>query len=782
LETFKVGDVILDKYEVTAVLGKGGMGVVLAARRRELNDLVALKFLLPSLRDNPEISARFIQEARAGIRIKNEHVARVYDVGTVDGVPFIVMEHLTGHDLSATIRKRGQLPIAESADLLLQACEAVNEAHARDIVHRDLKPGNLFVTTQLDGTPFVKVLDFGISKSTATADMSVTATTAVVGSPQYMSPEQIMSAKSVDPRSDVWSLGVILYEMLTGTPPFTGDAIPAVYAAILRGTYTRPSDPRPDIPAALEQMLAEAMAIDRETRVPSVEAFAARLAPFGTEAGRGSYGRIRQLAAGTQALSERPLDPAGAETPPPFSGGGDRSATGQVTAATAESPVTTGPRPRGWRRVTVLGVVAVAAVTAVALPRWRQTRLAASSDSADGASASPTQMDAALDDAKPAESAATGPATTPPAVTGLAAAAPGGASARADEISPATRPSSTGGTSGETRRTVAAQPAGAVGCASGATAECEAACAANRPGSCEKLAESLEKGVGAPKDVARAASLYKTTCDGGSAVACNRLGALYALGDGVTKDAAKAVALYTRACDEGSATSCVNLGAMHFEGNGVPKNESLGARFFLRGCEAGEPMGCFNVSVAYGEGGGVPKDAAQSFAFADRACTKGARAGCVRTALAKIAGEGVAKDVKAGLAQLDALCARHESVGCETLAKLYTSGVGADVPADALRVREYAKKACDLGSQRYCAQDQLLSKVDTTESTAAQANAQFQTKCDAGNLAACGSLGESLLTGNGTSVDRAKGTALLEKACEGGVEGACKKLGEGGTR
>jgi hypothetical protein len=319
-------------------------------------------------------------------------------------------------------------------------------------------------------------------------------------------------------------------------------------------------------------------------------------------------------------------------------------------------------------------------------------------------------------------------------------------------------------------------------CASGATAECEAACAAKLPRSCHALAEALEKGVGAPKDVARAASLYRTACDGGSPAACNSLGALYALGDGVTKDEAKAVALYTRGCDQGSATACVNLGAMHFEGNGVPKNESLGARFFLRGCEAGEPMGCFNVSVAYGEGRGVPNDPAQSFTFADRACTMGAAAGCVRTARATITGEGVAKDVKAGLAQLDTLCTRHESVGCESLAKLYMTGAGSDVPPDPLRVREYAKKACDLGSQRYCAADQLLSKVDSTDSTAAQANTQFQGKCDAGNLGACGSLGENLLTGNGTSVDRAKGTALLKKACAGGFDRACKKLGEGGTR
>ncbi len=683
LEPFKVGDVILDRYEVTAVLGKGGMGVVLAAHRRELDDLVALKFLHPSLRDKPEIAARFAQEARTAIRIKNEHVARVFDVGSVDGVPFIVMEHLTGHDLSAILRERGQLPIAESADLLLQACEAISEAHALGIVHRDLKPGNLFVTTEHDGTPFVKVLDFGISKSTATSDMSVTASAAIVGSPQYMSPEQLLSAKSVDARSDVWALGVILYEMLTGAPPFTGEAFAAVSSAILRGEYRRPSEPRPDIPPALEKMLFEALARDREARLPSVEAFAARLAPFGTDAARVSYGRVRRFASRTAAPSERPMAPADSKAPLASAAEGGR--TGHVTVTTdafvASSIARTEPRPRRWRRMTALGALAAAAGLAVAVPRLRQARVT-SSDSAGSASVDPTRTDAA---------------SVPE-------------------------------------------------CASGATAECEAA------------------------------------CERGSPAACNRLAVLYAKGDGVTADAAKAVAFYTRACEEGYATACVNLGAMHFEGNGVPKNESLGARFFLRGCEAGAPVGCLNVSVAYSEGRGVPKDPAQAYSFADRACAAGVPAGCVRTALARVAGEGVAKDVKTGLAQLDGLCAGREPLACQTLAKLYATGMGTDVTADPLRVREYSKKACDLGAKQSCQVDQLLGQVDNGDNTAAQANALFQKRCDAGDAVACGMLGENLLAGIGTSVDRDKGTALLRKACAGGFDRACKKLQEGGTQ
>ena len=250
------------------------------------------------------------------------------------------------------------------------------------------------------------------------------------------------------------------------------------------------------------------------------------------------------------------------------------------------------------------------------------------------------------------------------------------------------------------------------------------------------------------------------------------------MGDGVARDAAKAVALFTRACNGGNAKSCVNLGAMHFDGNGVPKNESLGASFFLKGCEAGEAPGCLDVSIAYGAGRGVPKDAAQSFTFAERACTGGARVGCVRVELAKIAGDGVAKDVKGGLAQLDGLCSRREPAACESLAQTYARGVGTDVPADPVRVRAYWKKACDFGSKQGCQAVQTLGKEDSLNSSAGQANAMFQTRCDAGDLVSCASLGENLLTGNATSVDRAKGTALLERACRGGIESACKRLEE----
>jgi serine/threonine-protein kinase len=318
LDPFKIGDVVAGKYEITRVLGRGGMGVVVAARHRELGEDVALKFLRPSSTDRPESYARFAREARTATRIKSEHVARVYDVGTVDGAAYIVMECLTGEDLARVIKGRGPLPSAEAVDLLLQACEALAEAHKLGIVHRDLKPANLFLTTRPDDTPCVKVLDFGISKSTSLEDVSVTASAAVVGSPLYMSPEQLVSSRTTDARSDVWALGVILYEMVTGKRPFSGESFATISAAILRGSFPPPSELCPAVPAPLEQAIAETLARDPESRPSSVAAFAARIAPCGSDAARVSCRRIERIAAraASEAAPGESHDATLAEGPP----------------------------------------------------------------------------------------------------------------------------------------------------------------------------------------------------------------------------------------------------------------------------------------------------------------------------------------------------------------------------------------------------------------------------------------------------------------------------------
>ncbi len=230
------GELIGGKFIVETVLGVGGMGVVVSARHVQLGQTVAIKFLRRGALTNPEAVNRFLREARASVGLQSAHVVRVMDVGTMDdGLPYMVMEHLSGTDLGQSLEARGLLPVEEAVDCLMQAMDAVAEAHSVGIVHRDLKPSNLFLSLRPDGSSLVKVLDFGISKAVdgAGPPANLTATTMVLGSPLYMSPEQVRSTKSVDTRTDVWALGVILYELVTGLPPFEADTVTGLCAKIV---------------------------------------------------------------------------------------------------------------------------------------------------------------------------------------------------------------------------------------------------------------------------------------------------------------------------------------------------------------------------------------------------------------------------------------------------------------------------------------------------------------------------------------------------------------------
>jgi serine/threonine-protein kinase len=293
----RAGDVLAGKYRIEKILGTGGMGVVVAAHHIHLDEKVAIKFLLPEALNNGEAVARFAREARSAVKIKSEHVARVIDVGTLDnGAPYMVMEFLEGGDLDAWVKQRGPLPVEQAVEFILQACEAIADAHGLGIVHRDLKPANLFCIRRSDGLLSIKVLDFGISKVTglnATGpDMGMTKTTSVFGSPLYMSPEQLQSARDVDSRTDIWSLGVILYELLTGKVPFAGETFPDLCIKIATQPTTPLRNLRSDVPPGLEQAILKCLEKDRNKRYLNVAELAVALAPFAPKRARASVERI----------------------------------------------------------------------------------------------------------------------------------------------------------------------------------------------------------------------------------------------------------------------------------------------------------------------------------------------------------------------------------------------------------------------------------------------------------------------------------------------------------
>jgi hypothetical protein len=439
------GDVLAGKYRIEKVLGIGGMGVVVAARHLQLETKVAIKFLLPNMLANKEAVARFAREARAAVKITGEHVARVLDVGTLEtGAPFMVMEFLDGGDLSAWIQQRGALPVDQAVEFLLHACVAVAEAHSLGIVHRDLKPANLFCIRRADGKASIKVLDFGISKVTdlsgTDGGMSMTKTSTMMGSPLYMSPEQMHSPKEVDAQTDVWALGVILYELLTGRVPFDGDTVPEVAIKVATAQPPPLRDLRPDAPPGLEAVILRCLGKTKQTRYTNIAELALGLADYAPARAKASIDRICGI---LQVSGPASMAPEAQEPIPGGSGvaAGTMAAVGRTTAGMNGSK----------KRVAALGVLgAVVALGLVSLGAFVVGRKPVDADrhvaaaalvpppatAAPSAAPPPADTDARLA-ALPPDPPPGNPRPAPPAV-----ATPPGPAKAASRVAAPVRPSS----------------------------------------------------------------------------------------------------------------------------------------------------------------------------------------------------------------------------------------------------------------------------------------------------------------------------------------------------
>ena len=390
--TFAVGDILAGKYRVDRVLGEGGMGVVVAATHIELDERVALKFMLPEALKALNAKQRFLREARAAVKLKSEHVAKVLDVATLEsGAPYIVMEYLEGMDVAATIARDGKLPATEACDYIIQVCDALSEAHGLGIVHRDLKPANLFVTRRPNGDPLVKVLDFGISKNTTLGEAAdaLTKSSVMLGSPLYMSPEQMKSSRDVDTRTDIWSLGVILYELLSGSVPFDGDTIGALMAKVLAESPRPLEGVQPELAAVVMRCLSR----DPSGRFESVRELALAIAPLALPRSQVLVDRMRPVTP-TPSKSELELAKTLEQPAAPVSAN-----TGASWGGTAGDEA---PRRRRAATPIVIALVALGAVAVAATLKLRGP--------ADSSPGSPPVATSA-----PASLAETHPADAPPA-------------------------------------------------------------------------------------------------------------------------------------------------------------------------------------------------------------------------------------------------------------------------------------------------------------------------------------------------------------------------------
>lgn len=306
------GDVLVGKYRVERVIGEGGMGVVVAARHIELDDHVAIKFLLPEIAQKSDVLARFLSEAKAARRIRSEHVAKVTDVGVLPdtGTAFMVMEYLEGEDIGKILDRDGPFRPSLAVEYVLQACEALAEAHAAGIIHRDIKPSNLFLVRRADGAPCIKVLDFGVAKMGpgSGGSPSLTCTRAMIGTVVYAAPEQLESAKAADARSDIWSLGVTLYELLTGTFPFPTDDFASIVAHVLAFPPRPLLEVAPHLPIGLAALIERCLAKSPAARPADLAELAQELAVFGEGGSERSASTIQNI------LSTNPHTPGAQST------------------------------------------------------------------------------------------------------------------------------------------------------------------------------------------------------------------------------------------------------------------------------------------------------------------------------------------------------------------------------------------------------------------------------------------------------------------------------------
>jgi len=692
-------------YRITSKLGEGGMGVVYAAEHHVMNSRAAVKVLRVEHALSDEMAQRFINEATAAATIRHPGIVGVMDVGRLaNGVLYILMEYLDGESLGARIKRTGGLPLDDAVSIIQQAARALEAAHHKHIVHRDLKPDNIFLVPdpEVAGGERVKLLDFGIAKlnNDDSKPVAMTKSGAMMGTPLYMSPEQCRGAGEVDHRTDLYALGCILFEMLTGRPPYLGKGVGDLIASHLKDPVPSTRTYNATVPPEFDNIVGMLLAKEPAERFASASALNSALQhamSHSTTMDPDAPSTADTLPAGSPALDVTyPSYPPASTTSPDRNPATPNTTLG-TSAAQIESTPDAPPTARRW----LIPALAIAAVGG-GLAIYGVTSGGNTSDDSEPTTTTTTTETEPRDD----RTANVTPDAAAAAESKQVVACRGGDGAACMALS---------------------EQAGSDG--DKAASLLEQACTAKHAPACLRLGEFHESGKNVKPDLKLAVKYYEKTCELKDYSACARVRALFKLafaidmsvpkqtalaekacsgepkycdglayvkllaararGKDTLADARKqAMQLYSRACSAKNMKACVQLGSIYSNGLGVPSNKTRAASLFFEACTANEPEGCLQLAFFWADGRGVPnKDPAKAQQLYKKSA-KNVEPSCKRT---------MEKFKRQGIRDWNGMSA------CATWAFHLVDGLG--VKQDKPRALALMGELCKMGHTRSCMKD-----------------------------------------------------------------------------